>query len=211
MPNVTAGAQTKWLDLTALCQRFLPLVAQARGSSASLQEIWFFSAPPTHRSQEKQARHALYVTCLRGTGVHVSLAQFKRAKEKETDVAIAAKLFEICHTDVTDSTVLVSGDTDLAPAVRTCLRLFPEKTLLLAFPYRRVNDELRLLALGSFKIKAKTYGHVLSSGVTPSLHLLADHAASCSTNAGSSFVCSPATLLSSFAVVCAFSKAPTDM
>ena len=151
------GAQTKWLDLTALCQRFLPLVAEARGSSASLKEIWFFSAPPTHRSREKQERHALYVTCLQGTGVHVSLAQFKRAKEKETDVALAAKLFEICHTDTADSVVLLTGDTDLAPAVRTCLKLFPEKTLLFAFPYKRVNDELRLLAPGSFKIKAKTY------------------------------------------------------
>lgn len=151
------GAQTKWLDLASLCRRFLPLIAQARGATASLEEIWFFSAPPTHRSQEKQARHALYVDCLQETGVHVSMAQFKRAKEKETDVAIAAKLFEICHTDAADSIVLVTGDTDLAPAVRMCLNLFPGKTLLFAFPYKRVNDELRILAPGSFKIKAKTY------------------------------------------------------
>lgn len=111
--------------------------------------------------------------CLEGTGVEVSLGQFKRMKEKETDVAIAAKLFEICIKDSADSVVLVSGDTDLAPAVRTCSTLYPTKTLLFAFPYLRVNDELRQLAPGSFKINVKTYfSHqfpdplVLSDGTT---------------------------------------------
>jgi len=95
--------------------------------------------------------------CLRGTGVQVSLGQFKRKKEKETDVAIACKLFEICYTNSAESIVLITGDTDLAPAVRLCQRLFPHLTFLFAFPYLRVNDELRILAPGSFKIKASQY------------------------------------------------------
>ena len=95
--------------------------------------------------------------CLDGTGVHLSLGQFKREKEKETDVAIAAKLFEICYGNAAESIVLVTGDTDLAPAVRLCRQLFADRTILFAFPYRRVNDELRQLAPGSFKIDAKTY------------------------------------------------------
>jgi len=154
-----SGRTTKWLDLTALCSKLLPYVRRVRGETAVLSDIFYFSAPPTHRSKSKQARHALYMRCLLGTGVHVSLGQFKRGAEKETDVAIAAKLFEVCQTDMAESIVLVTGDTDLAPAVRTCHGLFPQKTMLFAFPYLRVNDELRAIAPGSFKIHAKTYSH----------------------------------------------------
>jgi len=95
--------------------------------------------------------------CLAGTGVWVHLSQFKGHKEKETDVAIASRLFESCFEDLADCIVLVTGDTDLAPAIRTCQRLFPKKTMIFALPYLRANDELRRLAPGSFKIRAKTY------------------------------------------------------
>ena len=76
--------------------------------------------------------------------------------EKETDVAIATKPCEICHNDEADSIVLLTGDTDLAPAVETCRRLFPSKIIVFAFPYRRVNDELRQLAPGSFKVDVRS-------------------------------------------------------
>jgi len=151
------GQTMKWLDLVSLCNRFLPLVGRLQGTNALLGDIYYFSAPPIHRSQAEQNRHTLYMECLTGTGVQLSLGQFKRKKEKETDVAIAAKLFEICHTGSAETVVLITRDTDLAPAVRVCQRLFPEMMFLFAFPYRRVNDELRQLAPGSFKIKSRTY------------------------------------------------------
>lgn len=148
---------SKWLDLTALCTRFLKTSAELRGEPATPVGIDYFFAVPTHRPADQQARHALYMRCLTGTGVQVHLSQFKGHKEKETDVAMASKLFEICYEDLADSVVLVTGDTDLAPAIRTCQRLFPRKTLIFALPYRRANDELRRLAPGSFKIRAGTY------------------------------------------------------
>jgi uncharacterized LabA/DUF88 family protein len=147
---------SKWLDLTALCTRFLKTSAELRGEPATPAGIDYFSAVPTHRPADQQARHALYMKCLAGTGVRVHLSQFKGHKEKETDVAIASRLFEICYEDTADCVVLVTGDTDLAPAIRTCQRLFPQKTMIFALPYRRANDELRRLAPGSFKIRAKT-------------------------------------------------------
>jgi uncharacterized LabA/DUF88 family protein len=151
------GTTTKWLDLAKLCNAFRPIVAGLRNEPATVVGIYYFSAMPTHRPADQQARHTLYMRCLVGTGVHVSLSQFKRHKEKETDVAMASRLFEICYEDEADCIVLVTGDTDLAPAIRTCQRLFPAKTLVFALPYRRANDELRRLAPGSFKIRAKTY------------------------------------------------------
>ena len=72
----------------------------------------------------------------------------KRNEEKETDVAIAAKLFEL----------LVGNqcDTDLAPACRTARRLFQDKNIGFAFPYRRKNKELAKLASFSFNIKSRS-------------------------------------------------------
>lgn len=78
-------------------------------------------------------------------------------EEKETDVAIAVKLLEIFVKDVCDTAVLVTGDTDLAPAVRTANQLFSGKKIIFAFPYKRKNQELAKLAPDSFEIKKKQY------------------------------------------------------
>jgi len=72
-------------------------------------------------------------------------------------VAIAAKMFEILFNDECDTVVLVTGDTDLAPAVKTANRLFPNKKVIFAFPYRRKNEELARIAPGSFKTHPANY------------------------------------------------------
>jgi hypothetical protein len=77
-------------------------------------------------------------------------------EEKETDVAVAAKLFEVCARDLADSVALMTGDTDFRPAVETCRRVYPEKSVFFIFPYRRHHDELEQLAPESFSIKART-------------------------------------------------------
>lgn len=164
------GACTKWLDLKRLCSSYLQVAGRVLGERASLERIDYFSAIPTHRSQAKQGRHALYLRCLRGMGVHVELARFKGKhvycprcgaffvshEEKETDVAIGARLFEVCQSDEADTVVLMSGDTDLAPALRTCKRLYPHKVMFFAFPYKRRNVELAALAPESFAIKLRS-------------------------------------------------------
>jgi uncharacterized LabA/DUF88 family protein len=49
-------------------------------------------------------------------------------------------------TDACDMAVLVTGDTDLAPAIRAARRAFVEKRIGILFPYGRSHDELRRLA-----------------------------------------------------------------
>ena len=78
-------------------------------------------------------------------------------EEKETDVAIAVELLEIFVMDVCDTAVLVTGDTDLVPAITTAKRLFPRKNVLLLFPYKRHNRELKKLVTQSFQLKKETY------------------------------------------------------
>jgi uncharacterized LabA/DUF88 family protein len=160
------NASTKWLDISSLCASYLYRV----GGNTEMQGVYYFSAPAHHLSQVNPgvvARHLRFIKCLRASGVNVQLARFKkkdiyfrvegdmgervkgrvrRHEEKETDVAIAAKLFELLITNTCDTVILVTGDTDIAPACRTARCLFPNKQIGFAFPYNRKNDELAGLA-----------------------------------------------------------------
>ncbi|MFH0796288.1 MAG: NYN domain-containing protein [Candidatus Omnitrophota bacterium] len=107
-----------------------------------------------------------YILCLKSTGIKTVVGRFKRKdiycprcdsmilkhEEKETDVAIAVKLLEVCFTNAADHVVILSGDTDLSPAIRICRERFPTKKAIFAFPYARKNKELAELAPGSFSI-----------------------------------------------------------
>ena len=84
-------------------------------------------------------------------------AEQQALEEKETDVAISAALLELLFKDAADVIVLVTGDTDLAPAVRTAQRLFPTKELCFAFPYKRQNSELQNMVRRHFKIRGREY------------------------------------------------------
>lgn len=81
-----------------------------------------------------------------------------RHEEKETDVALSLKLLELFVSDACDTVVLMTGDTDVAPAIRLAQRLYPNKRVLFAFPYNRKNKELAKLAPNSFSIAREQYG-----------------------------------------------------
>lgn len=139
----SGGKSAKRLNVKQLCSSYLHNAAQVGGSRAEIENIYYFSASPTHRDQDKIDRHSLYMRCLRASGINVQLGRFKRKiaycnrcnrdfmahEEKETDVAIAIKLFEVCYLDLCDTAILMTGDTDLSPAVVTCKRLFPSKPI----------------------------------------------------------------------------------
>jgi len=161
---------TRWLDLRALCDSYLYIL----GGGATLDAVYYFSAYAHHReavSPGAVRRHQAYVAAIASTGVIPQLGQFKckdlrcpscgsgvrRYEEKETDVAVAAKLLELVVTGACDTAVIVSGDTDLIPAIRTARRLRPDKKLCVAFPHGRANDAFRGEAHMCFKIRATQY------------------------------------------------------
>jgi hypothetical protein len=85
--------------------------------------------PPQH-GRPPPHRH------LQGEGPHLSLLRkdHRREEEKETDVALGVKALELLHLWACDTLVIVSGDTDFTPALRTAKRLFPEVNVCVAFP-----------------------------------------------------------------------------
>jgi hypothetical protein len=164
------GVQLKWLDLPALLGSTLPLIDR----HASLVSIHYFTAYAHHlqaNDPDKLRRHQAYVRALTARKVAAHLGKFQpraiwcrtcqdytRAyEEKETDVSLACELLKLSALDFLDVAVLVSGDTDLAPAVRTFQELHPNKRVLFAFPFDRANRELEKLAPGSFSFSKESY------------------------------------------------------
>jgi hypothetical protein len=166
-----SGASVKWLDLQKLCQTYLQAVRNAIGERVDLAAIHWFSARPNHlasHSPDTLKRYDAYAAALTATGVDVNLSQFKRKdttcprckktftryEEKETDVAIAVRLLE-CLVSECGTAVLISGDTDLIPAIRVANRLMPRCKVGVGFPFMRHNNELESAANYSFKIGQK--------------------------------------------------------
>lgn len=164
------GSCTKWLDLESLCKSYIYLF----GKDAKLQSIYYFSAIPYYlspKNPKKIRHHKAYISCLKSSGIEVVLGRFKQKdvycdqcgtiilkhEEKETDVSIAITLMEIFFKDLCEVAVIVSGDTDLSPAIRKSRSLFRKKKVIFAFPYARKNKELAKLAPGSYSIKKSQY------------------------------------------------------
>ena len=163
------GASTKWLNIRTLCESYLYLF----GKNNTAEEFYYFSALAYHKvpkDPDTVARHLRFVDCLKDTGFKVELARFKekqvwcagckhfqtRHEEKETDVAVAVKLVELFVQDKCDTAILMTGDTDIAPAVRFVRQNYPTKRVGFLFPYKRMNQELKNLGFG-YKISKEQY------------------------------------------------------
>ncbi len=181
--------KAKWLDINSLCNSYLYILAELLGNKTEIKEIYFFTAFPYHRLLKDPdiiKRQKKYLRCLEDTGIQIIYGRFKskrsfcpkckkgtkKPEEKETDVAISIKLFELLHNNKGDIFLIITGDTDISPAIKTCQSLFPLKTIIFAFPYNRKNNELAKLAPGSFTIGSKQYSshlfndpNTLSNGI----------------------------------------------
>ncbi len=161
------GLNVKWLNIYSLCESYLHLI----GKGATLESIYYFSALAYYlKDPDIIERHETYIKCLRDTGIKEQLGRFKsktircshggkiiKHEEKETDVAIASKMLEILFKDKCDAVVLITGDTDQVPSVKTARHLFPHKQIIFLFPYNRKNKELAQVATNSFKISKREY------------------------------------------------------
>ena len=164
------GRPLRRLDVAALCESYLhALPGQSRSEA-----VVYFSALAHHRERRHPgtvARQVSYFSELEATGVQVRLGQFKARsmvcpqcgrdfvgwEEKETDVAIGARLLEyVCRAEC-DTAVLVTGDTDLVPAMHAARRLDPGRRLVVLQPYRRANRELARSADKALAMRTANY------------------------------------------------------
>lgn len=134
----------KWTDLKALVNAFL------KPSKEELVGVMYFSAFATWLP-DSHARHRSFVNAIEHSGVTVVLGRFKKRpkkckacrtdwiehEEKETDVNVALHLLDCAHRDMFDKAVVITADTDIAPALEMVRARFPEKLVHGLVPLKR--------------------------------------------------------------------------
>ena len=163
------GHSLRWLDLNALCSSLLHAVP----GRCELAGVVYFSALARHMEAARPgtvARHLRYVDALQATGVETILGHFKRRRvrcpscgrvrdrweEKQTDVGIAVRLMKLAATGACERILVVSGDTDLVPAISEARSTWPAR-IGVAFPARRANAQLRAAADWTVNLDAGSY------------------------------------------------------
>jgi uncharacterized LabA/DUF88 family protein len=130
----------KWLDLHALAKSIC-------GKDETLAGVKYFSAYATWKTGAV-GRHRAYVAALKHAGVDCIIGHFKEKhrrcarcgatwmghEEKETDVAIAVELVADAFIDAFHRALIISADSDLAPAIRTVQKHFVKKTINVIAP-----------------------------------------------------------------------------
>lgn len=140
------GTPHKWLNL----ERFFRLLRPAD----DIQVIRYFTAlvtGPTRPNQEifLKALATLplvdvvlgkfmskNVKCSLTTCTHSGTRLFATHEEKRTDVNIAVSMLDDVYQNLCDRLILVSGDSDLVPALQLARRRFPEKETIVYVPAR---------------------------------------------------------------------------
>lgn len=136
--------ELKWLDLRRLCEVYAPK------PDHQLIAVNYFSAFATWRP-DAFARHREFVRALEATGVTAVLGRFKEKErscrsckagwkdheEKETDVNLGLALVRDAYENSFDRALLMTGDSDLTPAVRLVKAKFPHKEIRVIAPIGR--------------------------------------------------------------------------
>lgn len=138
----------KWFDYMKMAEAYLP-------ADSILDEVRYYSAYAYWRP-DSEKRHRALVQASRAQGVIVRLGKFKEKgrkcfqcnsywkdhEEKQTDINIAIDLVTGAFQNKYDKAILVSGDTDLVPAINRVKDLFPHKKVGVLFPPGRAVKEL---------------------------------------------------------------------
>lgn len=144
----------RWLNIKQLVEKLLK-------PHQKLQEVKYFTSRVSN-NPDKQKRQATYIDALESTGIKIIYGNYqdgsqeckrcghiwRTAKEKMTDVNIATAIIVDGFRDKYDMAMLISGDSDLTPPIREVHSLFTNKRVFIAFPPKRHNSSMALVAKG---------------------------------------------------------------
>jgi uncharacterized LabA/DUF88 family protein len=148
----------KWLCLTSLIKKFVA------PNTEILVGVEYFTTYPNW-DEPKRLRHQTYVSAQQRMGVHVTLGEFKKKtiqcradcfkeflmnEEKQTDINIAIAMLDMAQQY--DKLILVTADSDQAPALRLLKKLYPRKRLAVLPPIGRRAKELSRESDQTFKM-----------------------------------------------------------
>lgn len=75
------------------------------------------------------------------------------SSEKQTDVNIAVQMLIDAYQDSFDTAILIGGDSDLVPPIKSIREIFPEKRVMACFPPNRSSKEIVGIANGQLHIR----------------------------------------------------------
>ncbi len=151
----------KWLNLLLLSNNLLQ-------SNQELIEVKYFTSRVSN-DPEKQKRQNTYIESLESVGVKIYFGNYQsdtieckrcnniwpKYNEKMTDVNIATQILIDAYQDKYDMAMLISGDSDLVPPMKAVHEIFKNKRVFVAFPPKRHNQSVSLIARGSLTIGRK--------------------------------------------------------
>jgi len=133
-----------------------------------LIEVKYYTSRVSN-NPDKQKRQSTYIDALESTNTKIFYGNYqdgseecrrcghiwRTAKEKMTDVNIATAIIVDAYKDEYDMAMLISGDSDLTPPIKAVHSLFNSKRVFIAFPPKRHNSSMALVAKGSLIIGRK--------------------------------------------------------
>lgn len=153
----------KWLNYKKFAECFISPKKEV------IQEILYFTAY-AHWNKKKHERHKMYVQALKFHGIHIVFGKFKKVtrecradckkryetfEEKETDVNIAIYLMKKAFQDEFDTAYIISGDSDLVPAVENIKSMFPHKNIKCIIPIARSAEHIKKVCDSHNRMKEK--------------------------------------------------------
>jgi len=134
-----------WIDLVKLFESFLK-------DDEELVVVNYFTARPKNKGKEVRQNNLLQCNkALNGDKLKIHYGKYQdkemicRAQdgcrkpfmhweEKQTDVNLAIKIVEDCHTNSCDKIVLVSGDSDFLPPLKFVKTIYKNIDVMVLFP-----------------------------------------------------------------------------
>jgi hypothetical protein len=138
------GTPWKWLDLARFFHQVRPadsitrvryFTAMVTGPTKPNQELYLKALATTPLVDVILGKFkAKNVECKVSSCTQPGRRFFKSQEEKRTDVNIAVSMLDDAYQDLCDNLVLVSGDSDLVPAIRTIKDRFHNKRVIVYVP-----------------------------------------------------------------------------
>ncbi|MCX6544265.1 MAG: NYN domain-containing protein [Acidobacteria bacterium] len=169
------GGPHKWLNLELLCSRlrtdddlvrvnyFTSLVDGTRGARQRVFLDALSTLPKVVIILGQFKRKT--VTCLNTRCTLIGDRTFQMPEEKRTDVGIGVQMLDDAYQDGCNTFVLISGDSDLVPAVQRIRQRFSEKKVIAYRPVGEVSlkarraDELAQAAGGGRLLPRGLFAH----------------------------------------------------
>lgn len=140
------GTKNKWLDLETYFKRLR--------QTDEIQKIWYFTAEVTGNTSLSNQRayldalaahcplvevkYGLFkkknLSCRVTRCTHTPSKQYSVYEEKGTDVNIALQMIDDVYQNLCERTILVSGDSDLVPALELVKKRFPQTEITVYIP-----------------------------------------------------------------------------